>query len=91
MNNTQQRRVDESFGWEFRATIKVLREKVWVIMLCILMAGLAGAAYIAWSPKIYRAQAVIRVEQEGRKVLKIEDVESEDLKAEAIRRRSNKA
>jgi polysaccharide biosynthesis transport protein len=82
MNNIQQRRVDESFGWEFRAALKILREKAWLVMLCILMAGLAGAAYIAWSPKIYRAEAVIRVEQEGRKVLKIEDVESEDLKAE---------
>jgi polysaccharide biosynthesis transport protein len=82
MNDAQQRRVDESFGREFRATLKIVREKAWVVMLCILMAGLAGAAYIAWSPKIYRAQAVIRVEREGRKVLKIEDVESGDLKAE---------
>jgi len=83
LNDTQQRRIDESFGLELRATLKVLRENAWVVILCVLMAGLAGAAYVAWSPKIYRAQAVIRVEREGHKVLnKIEDVESEDLKAE---------
>jgi polysaccharide biosynthesis transport protein len=82
MNNTRQGRVDESFGWEFRATVQELREKAWMVMLCMLIPGLLGAAYISWSPKIYRAQAVIRVEQEGRKVLKIEDVQSEDLKPE---------
>jgi polysaccharide biosynthesis transport protein len=81
VKNTQQRRVDDPFGRELRATVKVLREKAWVVVLCLLMAGLAGAAYIAWSPKIYRAQAVILVEREQPKVLKIEDVESEDLKA----------
>jgi capsular exopolysaccharide synthesis family protein len=81
VNNTQKQRIDESFGQEFRAMLKVLREKAWVVVLCILTAGLAGVAYIAWSPKIYRAQAVILVEQEQPKVVKIEDVESEDLKA----------
>ena len=44
MNDTQQRRIDESFGLELRATLKVLREKAWVVMLCVLMAGLGGVA-----------------------------------------------
>ena len=53
-----------------------------VIALSILVAGLAGMAYIVHTPRVYRAQATICVEQADEKVLKIERVESEDLKSE---------
>jgi len=52
------------------------------IALSILVAGLAGMAYFLHTPRLYRAQATVWVEQEDDKVLKIERVESDDLKSE---------
>ena len=52
------------------------------IAVSILVAGLAGMAYFVRTPRLYRAQATIRVEQEDDKVLKIERVDSDDLKSE---------
>src|SRR5271165_6587769 len=52
------------------------------IALSILVAGLAGMAYFLHTPRLYRAQATIWVEQEDDKVLKIDRVESDDLKSE---------
>jgi succinoglycan biosynthesis transport protein ExoP len=82
MNSTQQRKHDESFGSDFRAALVLLREKVWLIILCVLLAGIAGGIYIIVSPNIYRAQAIIRVEQEGQKLLKNDTAEAQDFKAE---------
>jgi succinoglycan biosynthesis transport protein ExoP len=82
MNSTQAQRLDESFGSDLRTTLGLLREKMWLIITCILVAGIAGAAYIILSPKIYRAQAVIQVEQGGQKVFKGDDTQVQDLNGE---------
>jgi polysaccharide biosynthesis transport protein len=84
MNGSQQRGADESVGSDFRATLGLLLQKKWLIMLCVLVAGIAGAIYIVLSPKIYRAQAVIQVEQEGKKVINISSTEAQDFKAEEL-------
>jgi polysaccharide biosynthesis transport protein len=70
MNGDNQRPPDESFRSDIREILSLLREKIWLIVICVLLAGLAGAAYIILRPPIYRAQTVIRVERGGQRVLK---------------------
>jgi succinoglycan biosynthesis transport protein ExoP len=84
MNGTQQVRLNESFGLDLLAIFAHLRKKAWLIIACVLMAGLTGAIYIIYGPKIYCAQAVIQVEQQRQKVLKTDGMEAQDLKSEEI-------
>ena len=57
----------------------VLRSKLWLLVLCVLVALLLGGAYILRSPRIYAATTTVQVEQAQANVLKIEQVTSEDL------------
>jgi polysaccharide biosynthesis transport protein len=84
MNGDYQGHPDGSFGPDVRATVLLLREKIWLIILSVLMAGIAGIAYIILSPPIYRAQAVIRVERGGQKVLKEDEHGILDLNTDGI-------
>jgi succinoglycan biosynthesis transport protein ExoP len=84
MNGGYQGRPDESFGSDIRATLLLLREKIWLIILCVLMAGVAGVTYFILRPPIYRAQAVIRVEPGGQKVLKEDEHGVLDLNHDEI-------
>ncbi len=83
-NSTQQRGADESFGSDFRAALGLLREKMWLIILCIFVAGIAGVTYIILSPPIYRAQAVIQVEQRSQNILKGNEYGVLDLNRDEI-------
>jgi polysaccharide biosynthesis transport protein len=84
MNGDYQRRPDESFGSDVRATLLLLREKMWLIILCVLLAEIAGVTYIILRPPIYRAQAVIRVDQGAQKVLKANENGIVDLNRDEI-------
>jgi polysaccharide biosynthesis transport protein len=69
MNGDHQGHPNESFGSDIRGILLLLREKIWLIILCVLLAGIAGGTFIVLSPPIYRAQAVIRVDQNAQKIL----------------------
>jgi polysaccharide biosynthesis transport protein len=84
MNGDYQGRLDESFGSDIRATLLLLREKIWLIILCVLIAGIAGVTYIILRPPIYRAQAVVRVDQGAQKVLKASENGIVDLNRDEI-------
>jgi capsular exopolysaccharide synthesis family protein len=84
MNRTQQRGVDESFGSDLRAVLGLLREKIWLIILCIILTGTAGVTYIILSPPIYRAEAVILVAQRTQKILKANEDGIVELKRDEI-------
>jgi succinoglycan biosynthesis transport protein ExoP len=64
---------------DFQAIYHLIREKAWLISLCVVVAGLLGAGYIAKSHNIYAAQTVVQVDQAQRKIVNIQDVNSEDL------------
>src|SRR5215210_5686874 len=68
-------------AWDFRRTYHLLREKAWLIALCTLSFVLLAGAYVMRAPKIYAARSVILVEQQERKVVNIQDINQEDLKA----------
>jgi succinoglycan biosynthesis transport protein ExoP len=84
MNSDHRGPPHESFGSDVRATLTLLREKIWLIILCVLLAGVAGVAYIILRPPIYQAQAVIRVERGGQRVLKEDEQGVLDLNHDEI-------
>jgi polysaccharide biosynthesis transport protein len=84
LNGDYQARSDQSFGSDVLATLLLLREKIWLIILCVLTAGIAGVAYIILRPPIYRAQAVIRVDQGAQKVFKANENGIVDLNRDEI-------
>jgi polysaccharide biosynthesis transport protein len=61
---------NESFGSDIRETLVLLREKTWLVILCVIIGVIGGIIYIMLHPPIYQAQAVIRVEEGTQRVLK---------------------
>lgn len=58
--------------------------RAWIIILCSLLAGLAGLYYFMRSPKVFSSTATIQVEQEEQRVLKIEQIIKEDLRSQEV-------
>jgi capsular exopolysaccharide synthesis family protein len=73
MNADYQGPADESFGSAIRATLLLLREKPRLIILCVLLAVIAGVTYNIRRPPFYQAEAVIRVEMGDQRVLKADE------------------
>ena len=63
---------------DFRALYYTLRERAWIIALCLVVTGLGAAAYLMRAPKIYAAKVVLQVEQNEQKILKIENIQQDD-------------
>jgi len=70
-----------TFASDVRSMVDTLREKFWLILLLAAIAGGLGAVYAVRSPKIYASQVTVQVENEEQKILKIEGVTSDNLKA----------
>jgi len=66
---------------DLRTLYHLLRERAWLIATCLLVAILATAAYLSRAPRIYAAHAVVQVEQEEPKILKVEGVQQERLQS----------
>ena len=63
---------------DFRKLYYILRERVWAIALCLLIAGLGTTAYLIRAPRIYAAKLVLQVEQGEQKILNIQRVQQDD-------------
>jgi polysaccharide biosynthesis transport protein len=57
------------------------RGQLWVIIVCAVVSLLGGALYLWWTPKVYEGQAVIQVDQSERRVVKIEEIDNENLES----------
>ncbi|MBA3961436.1 MAG: polysaccharide biosynthesis tyrosine autokinase [Chthoniobacterales bacterium] len=66
---------------DFRHIYFSLREKTWLIAACTIAVCLIGAIYLWLAPPIYASRATIMVEQQESKVVNIQDVSQDDLKA----------
>ena len=64
--------------------VQVLRDKSWLILSCGLLAMIAAAAYVRTAPRVYEAVTTVEVEQEDAKILKTEQVVSEDMRGSEI-------
>ncbi len=62
----------------WRTIYHVLLRRSWLISACVILAGFAGVAYLARTPKIYAATTAIQVEQSETKVINIQSVTPED-------------
>ena len=69
-----------SFARDFRLIVQVLCGRAVLIGAIITAAVSVGWLYLKRTANVYEAKTVIQVEQEERKVVKIEGIQSEDLK-----------
>src|SRR5438034_8731756 len=67
--------------WDVRSFYYALREKFWIILLSVVMAGFFTAVHVARAPKVYAANTVLQVEQEEQKVVKIEKLQPADFRS----------
>lgn len=81
MNNIARQIPGQSLGSDLRKTLSLLREKMWLLILCASGAAIAGAAYINFTPKVYRAQAIIEVQPATQKVLRDDNTLSQNQDA----------
>ena len=55
-------------------------ERLWLVATCVVLAVLITAGYIRRQPTLYSASAVVQVEQDEARVVKVEKFQSEDLR-----------
>jgi capsular exopolysaccharide synthesis family protein len=60
----------------------LLLRKSWLILLWVVFSLLAAIFYLVRSPRIYESRAVIQVEQEAPKIVKIQDIYPEDFRSQ---------
>ncbi len=65
---------------DLHSIIRLLLDKSWLIVSCVVLAVIAAAVYVNWAPRIYEAVTTIQVEQEDARVVKSEQVVSEDMR-----------
>ncbi|HEY0456147.1 MAG TPA: polysaccharide biosynthesis tyrosine autokinase, partial [Verrucomicrobiae bacterium] len=69
---------------DFRTFYFLLRDRAWLILLCLVIAALATATYLLRTPKVYAAKSVLQVEQEEAKILNIQRIQQEDLQGQEV-------
>jgi len=73
-----------SGGLGLRDIAQVLREKAWIIVLCLLAALFAGFAYIRRTPATYRAQSVLRIDPTASNPADIRGMPEQDLRDQEV-------
>jgi succinoglycan biosynthesis transport protein ExoP len=71
-------------GLDLSAIYHTCLEKWWLVLLCLAACLGLGFFYISHTPKTYRSEAEVEVEQNTAQVLAIQDVTSEDLKEQEV-------
>src|SRR5688572_11413112 len=67
---------------DLRALLRVLRERIWLIALCLTVASAITTAYLYRTPRIFAAKVVLKVEEEDKKVINIQEVQQENLQTQ---------
>ena len=81
MNILEEGNSRKTLATDVHAVMEVLRSKALLIAICTAGALLLAFIYTCFIPRVYSAQTVIQIQEEEQKVLKIEGVQSEDLKS----------
>src|SRR5665213_355302 len=66
---------------DLHGLIRLMLEKAWLIVSCLVLAVVAVAVYVEITPHNYQATTTVQVEQEDAKVVKVESVVSEDMRS----------
>src|SRR5262249_17215621 len=74
-------------SFDFRSIFYSLKEKAWLIVLCVLASGFLTWAYLKRCPRTYAATVVLQVEAEKPKILgsTVQDVMPDDRGPEALK------
>src|SRR6516162_3364953 len=88
MNQIARQIAYESVGSDLRKMLTLLRQNMWLLILCVFGAAMAGTAYIVASPKMYRAEAVIQVKPATQKVFQEANTQVEDINVEEQKRKT---
>jgi capsular exopolysaccharide synthesis family protein len=65
---------------DLHGIIRVILDKCWLIVSCIILAIIGAAVYGQRAQRIYEAVTTVQVEQEDAKIVKAEQVVSEDMR-----------
>jgi polysaccharide biosynthesis transport protein len=65
---------------DWHAIFHLLWDKIWLIILCLLLAAVAASTYLKSAPRVYEALTSVQVEQEDAKIVKAEQVVTEDMR-----------
>ena len=84
MTDSTQTSTQESKSFDFAALLEIIRERWWLVPLCLILSLGFGLLYIIRTPKSYVSQTVVEVEQSATKVLNVQDLISEDLKQDQV-------
>jgi capsular exopolysaccharide synthesis family protein len=66
---------------DLHGLIRLVLERAWLIVSCLVLAVVAVAVYVEYAPRVYEATTTVQVEQEDAKVVKVEQVVSEDMRS----------
>ena len=66
---------------DLHGLLRLVLEKAWLIVSCLVLAVVAVAFYVQRTPRIYQATTTVQVQQEDAKVVKVEQVVSEDMRS----------
>src|SRR4051812_19504152 len=67
-------------GFDFKRLYHTLMERLWLVAICVVLAVLITAGYIQRQPILYAADAIVQIEQEEARVVKVEKFQTEDLR-----------
>lgn len=65
---------------DLHGVIRLVLDKSWLIVTCVVLAVVAAAVYVVWAPRIYEAVTTVQVQQEDAHVIKAEKVVEEDMR-----------
>ena len=67
-------------GLDLKRLYHLLVERLWLVAICVVLAVLLTAGYVQRQPTLYMAGAVVQVEQDEARVVKVEKFQAEDLR-----------
>ncbi len=66
---------------DIRQIISMVIERLWLLVVCVGICGIAGLSYITVTPKLYESTALLEVPQEGKNIVAIQDVNNQDFRS----------
>lgn len=76
--------VEPASTFDWKQIFHILRERLWLILLCLILALAGGYYHALHAPERYAAFAVVEVALARDRILEIEEVKSQDLSSEQV-------
>ena len=66
-------------GVDWQACFHAVRERLWILILCAVIGGIAATAYMTNQREQFQARSVLFIEQEQSRVLKVEGLHEDQI------------